>query len=158
MGDPVVKLSGDFEEVDKGVSWRAWRGPGGSAIRIDWTRQGICRLIHVGHAHGDYPSLYLPYVKTTLAYTGRLTWFIDYWDSGNYDTKYRIDMVAWGRANLDKIDNLHVLARTPMIRMGVSVANLAMGNIFTLHSARAPFDIAAKNAGFPLNPTIPPQK
>lgn len=54
----------------------------------------------------------------------------------NYDSQLRVDCVRALRDNWEKVRSITVLARSPLVRMGVSVANLALDNRIDAHATR----------------------
>jgi hypothetical protein len=65
----------------------------------------------------------------------------------NYDTECRVSWVNWLRRQSGALKETHFLTRSPLVRMGLSVANIAFSEIkFVVHSdesayveARRPF-------------------
>jgi len=74
-----------------------------------------------------------------------------FWDAESlqhYDSKLRIECTRVIREQWNKVESLHVLMRSPLVRMGVAVANLALQNRIQAYAERAPwqakFDAARK--------------
>jgi hypothetical protein len=141
-------------EVEKGVAFEVWQGPTG-AMRMDWTRQGVHRMILAGHGYVEYAAPLLRRWDAVLRFTGRATLLVDLWDTPAYDSALRVAMTGWGVKHRTDMDALHVLTSSKIVGMGVSVANLAMGGIVTAYTQRATFAPLAKKFGLPINPVMP---
>jgi hypothetical protein len=62
-----------------------------------------------------------------------------FWDLENlqqYDSRLRIDCTQVLRKHWPKVKSITVLARSPIVRMGVAVANLALDNRIESHATR----------------------
>ena len=74
-----------------------------------------------------------------------------FWDGewlNHYDSKLRIECTRVLRDNWSNVESVHVLVRSPLVRMGVSVANLALQNRIQAYAERvrwqSRFDAARK--------------
>lgn len=146
--------SPSLREVDKGPTFEAWR-TGQSAMRLDWTRQGVMRQIVVGHGQAEFGPVVLKRWDAVLQHGGKIVMLLDYWDMATYDSDLRVAQTGWARRNLEKVESLHMLSRSRLVAMGISVVNLALGGIVTSHTARGTFDAEVKKHGMPLSPVIP---
>jgi hypothetical protein len=126
-----------------GELWRAGRG----SLALRWTEGGA---IYVrGETHGDR-RLTSPAVRrkdAVLAKARRVRVFYDFWEMPTYDSEMRTEWTRWLATHRASLDSLHVLARSKLVLMGVSVANLALGGIVRTHSTREPFDAQLRAAG-----------
>jgi hypothetical protein len=59
-----------------------------------------------------------------------------------YDTELRIEVTAAMAPERKRIGCLHILVRSKLVAMGVSVANLALGGIMTIHGSLPVFQQA----------------
>ncbi len=59
----------------------------------------------------------------------------------SYDSAARVKSVDWGRVNQDKLEGVHVLLKSKLIAMAVSVANIALRDPMTPYSEREPFEL-----------------
>jgi len=71
------------------------------------------------------------------------TYFYDLWDMSAYDSALRVELTNWHLAHRDTLKALHAVARSRIVRMGVTVANLALGKI-TSHDNRSTFEAALR--------------
>jgi hypothetical protein len=123
-----------------------------------WTLdQGV--LVFQIVAHGD-KSFVAPIVagfERSLR-VGPSQMFVDVELMTSYDTDLRIEVTAAMARERKRIGCLHILVRSKIVAMGVSVANLALGGIMTIHGSAPPFQQAlqaglakAKIANFSLD-------
>jgi|HubBroStandDraft_6_1064221.scaffolds.fasta_scaffold262090_2 hypothetical protein len=137
-----------------GSAFEVWQGPTG-AIRYDWTRAGVIRVIIVGHGHASYATPSIKNYDTVLHFTGRISVLFDYWDMTGYDTEFRVKTSAWAAKHQSLVDSGYMVTRSKLVAMGVSVVNLVIGGKIKAVSNRAEFDQEAKRVGFMLNPPMP---
>lgn len=123
-------------------------------MRLDWSRQGHVRVIVLGHGNADYADAVVARWESVRRINGRVTLYIDFWEMQTYDSGLRVGMTGWATKHRDCVDGVHVVTRSKLVSMGVSVANLAMGGIFTTHVQRAEFDALMMKLGLPLNPPM----
>jgi hypothetical protein len=64
----------------------------------------------------------------------------------SYDTDLRTELTAALARERKCIGCLHVLVRSKIVAMGVSVANLALGGIITIHGSAPSFHAALQAA------------
>ena len=67
--------------------------------------------------------------------------FFDVFGLEHYDSKVRIEITRVLRDNWAKLESIHVLVRSPLVRMGVAVANLALDNRVQAYVDRASWQI-----------------
>jgi hypothetical protein len=86
--------------------------------------------------HGD--GEFAPPIVTAfdvIADAGRnVEIFFDMGKMVNYDSALRTRLTSHFLEHRPKIASLHVFTRSRIVSMGVSVANLALGNLITSHS------------------------
>jgi len=95
---------------------------------------------------GFFDQDLVPYVKapTDRAIASGLSpaVFNDWWDMTGYDSESRIALTQWMLGVRKKLSAGHVLLQSKIVAMGVSVANLALGGVLTVHTNRAQFEAA----------------
>lgn len=81
--------------------------------------------------------------------SGPIRLFFEFWDMPTYDSQMRTEWTGWLLRHRSRLESLHVLARSKLVLMGVSVANLALGGIVKTHETTATFERALHTSGFP---------
>ena len=66
----------------------------------------------------------------------RVTLIGDGGDWLNYESSYRPLWTSWFREHRRNIDSVHLLVRSPFLRMGVQVVNLVSDNIIKTYNDR----------------------
>ncbi|MEM1417740.1 MAG: hypothetical protein AAGH15_22770 [Myxococcota bacterium] len=74
--------------------------------------------------------------------TPGLASFHDWWRIGAYDSKARYLLTRWAVENLADLQAAHILTRSRLVKMGVSVANISVGGIGRLHEGSESFEQA----------------
>jgi hypothetical protein len=124
-------------------------------MRLDWSRTGAVRILVVGHGHAEFAPPALKRFDLTMRSLGKLAVLADFWDMPTYDSGLRVELTKWGTTpeRRGKFE-IHVLSRSKLVTMGVTVASLALAGL-TSYSARMDFDRFAQKQGLPINPPIP---
>jgi hypothetical protein len=130
-------------KVESGTACEVWQVQS-NTMRIDWSRKGIIVLTLVGHGNGEFAAPCLRRLNEALRASERLKLAIDCWEAPGYDTALRIALTEWMVEHRSRIEQIHVLARAPMVRMGVSVANLALGGLIKTYALRPSYEVAVK--------------
>ena len=94
-----------------------------------------------GHGEGEFTSLILS-AYDTLSRTNPLHLFFDAEGLSNYDTQLRTGLTQRFVTDRKRFAGFHVLVQSRVVAMGVSVANLAMGNIVRSTAERGIFKAA----------------
>ncbi|MCC6555610.1 MAG: hypothetical protein IT372_21825 [Polyangiaceae bacterium] len=66
--------------------------------------------------------------------------FHDWEQVTGYRTEVRQEYTAWSKGHSDRLSSIHVLLKSRIVAMGVSVFNAACGGIVTAHHSRASFE------------------
>jgi hypothetical protein len=72
--------------------------------------------------------------------------FNDWWEMTGYDTDARLKLTDWIFWMRGKIQGSHILVRSKIVSMGVSIANLALGGMLTVYTDRQEFALAYRRA------------
>jgi hypothetical protein len=72
--------------------------------------------------------------------------FNDWWDLSGYDSDARLKLTDWIFWIRGKIVGSHILVRSKIVSMGVSIANLALGGMLTVYTDRQEFTLAYHRA------------
>ena len=98
--------------------------------------------------HGD-KSFIAPIVagfERSLRQGSTVQMFVDVERMNSYDTELRTEVTAALARERKRIGCLHILVRSKIVAMGVSVANLALGGIMTIHGEPGPFQHALQTS------------
>lgn len=97
-----------------------------------------------GYAEAIHIELILKNREAILAECGRIALFDDLEDLRGYDSGVRLRLTDWGKKHRAQIVAFHILTRSRLVAMGVTVANLALGGHIRAHTNRASFDVALR--------------
>lgn len=101
--------------------------------------RGLIVTIGRGHGAAEFAEPFLVAANAAIAQGAREIWD-DWAEIGSYDPATRVRITDWTRARPEIAKNIHVLVGSKLIAMGVSLANLALGNLFEVTSDRARFE------------------
>jgi hypothetical protein len=97
-------------------------------------------LFHmVGYGSADFASPLLEEFDRLTAGGKRIHLFGDLGRMTDYDSMLRIHCTDHFRARLDSFESLHIHVTSRLITMAVSVANVALNGIITMHSSSESF-------------------
>jgi len=143
-----------FREVEKGPTFEIYQGPL-CVQRLDWTRDGAVRSIYVGHIGVECAEHIFRRWEALVRAKQRITMLHDAWETTGYESGFRVDLTKWTQKNPSAIGAVHMVTRSKLVNMAVSVVSLALPGLVTGYSKRSDFDLLAKKLGLPLNPPIP---
>lgn len=104
-----------------------------------WTLdQGILVFQIVGHGDKSFVAPIVAGFDRSLRH-GLSQMFVDVELMTSYDTELRTEVTAAMARERKRIGCLHILVRSKIVAMGVSVANLALGGLMTIHGSAPPF-------------------
>jgi hypothetical protein len=119
---------------------------GGQGYRGDDCRLGIWSpspallLFHmVGHGNEGFATPLLAEFDRLTAGGKRIHLFGDLGRMNDYDSMLRIRCTDHFRARLSSFESLHVHVASRLVTMAVSVANVALNGIITMHSSSLSF-------------------
>lgn len=70
----------------------------------------------------------------------RVEAFHDWERISGYDAEVRPVYTRWSQGHPERIGALHILVRSRIVAMGITVANVALGGVMTAHNDRAEFE------------------
>jgi hypothetical protein len=107
-----------------------------------WTLdQGVFVFQIVEHGDKSFVAPVVAAFERSLRH-GASQMFVDVELMTSYDTELRTEVTAAMGRERRRIGCLHILVRSKIVAMGVSVANLALGGIMTIHGSAPPFQQA----------------
>jgi hypothetical protein len=77
---------------------------------------------------------------------GSLHAFHDWEHITGYESKARVRLTKWGTDIRSDIQRVHVLVGSKLVKMGVSVASIVLGNMIIAYDDRAKFEAAFRAA------------
>lgn len=95
-----------------------------------------------GHAPGEVVDSILELRDVIIRESGRILIFDDLEMMTGYDSAVRVRLTEWSRLHKPKIGSFHILTRSRVAAMGVTVANLALGGHIRAHARREDFEAA----------------
>ena len=63
-----------------------------------------------------------------------------------YDSDVRVELTSWALQHRRDFASIHVLVRSRLVAMGISVANVALGGLMRAHTGRADYEDAYAGA------------
>jgi len=127
-------------------------GPGEELIR--WSRGELRIRVHddvvfehvTGYFEKEIVAKYTAPIDRLIASGVRPTLFIDASEMTGYDSDTRLKLTDWTFWIRDKISGCHILVRSKIVSMGVSIANLALGGLLKVSTDRGEFSLAYSRA------------
>jgi hypothetical protein len=115
--------------------------PAGS-VECSEPAPGVLVVVARGHLEASLVPPVLAWRDRAVARLGSIDIFDDGVDLKSYDSEARVLLTAWGKRNRDKVREHHILFRSRVVAMGISVANLALGGHIQTHTSRAAYEAA----------------
>jgi hypothetical protein len=120
-------------------------GDAKGAIRVGQPARGIVLLSMRGHAPGSVMPRVIELVESFGGARRPTLYFYDLWDMDTYDSSVRVELTDFHLRHRALLTGLHACARSRLVRMGVSVANVALRTI-EQHAEREGFEAALARA------------
>jgi hypothetical protein len=134
------------ERVDERTErWTDARG----TLEITTVRPGVVLQRFRGHALPPMADAIAERLEHELARFDRIVVFDDWEEATGYESEVRIRLTAWTQRHLDRIPETHILVRSRLLAMGISVANLAVGNKLLAYTSREAFEAMLARAKGP---------
>jgi len=112
-----------------------------------WTLdQGFLVFQIVAHGDKAFVSPIVAGFERSLRNGTSVQMFVDVGRMTSYDTELRTEVTAALAQQRKRIGCLHIVVRSKIVAMGVSVANLALGGIMTIHGDTGPFQHALEGS------------
>jgi hypothetical protein len=84
--------------------------------------------------------------NAVVARYGSLLAFHDWQAITGYESAARVRLTTWGNEIRAKIQRVHVLVGSKLVKMGVTVASLVLGNMLMPYDDRARFEAKLRDA------------
>jgi hypothetical protein len=127
--------------VEGGQEFRDARG----AIVVTAPARSVILLTMSGHASAELMPGALSMLEELGGAREPTDYFYDLWSMATYDSAVRVDFTAFHLRHRPLLRSLHACSQSRVVRMGVSVANIAL-RVIQHHHARPGFDTALDRA------------
>ena len=107
---------------------------------------GVLVVVARGHLAASLIPRVLAWRDQAVLRVGAVDIFDDGAELESYDSEARVLLTGWGKKNRDHVREHHILLRSRIVAMGVSVANLALGGHIQAHTSRPAYDAALASA------------
>lgn len=104
-------------------------------MTLRWKGRGVLEVVLRGHGHEELAAIVIRRKEAVLSDAGELAVFFDLGDMPGYDSGLRVALTRWLQSHLRSV-KIHVVVRSKIVAMGVSVANLALGGIIQTYTQR----------------------
>ncbi len=94
-----------------------------------WNRGSILCVRVVGHAEQPVADAFVRRANETVARHGRVVTFHDWSSVDGYDRDAKDGLLSWTRDAGERNPSVHMLFRSKLISMAVSVASIALRNL-----------------------------
>jgi hypothetical protein len=116
-------------------------------LRIVLPVPHVVRTTVVGHFSKDLIRPYTETIDRCIAQLGSpIEKFNDWEGLENYDSENRVEITNWAIKRRAMLRTVHVLARSKIVQVGLSIANIALGGFISVHGNRVSFEAAFKDA------------
>ena len=127
------------ERLDRSTeSWRDDRG----TLTISAPRPGIVLQRFEGYARVPMADAIIERLDVEIAAHETIYVFDDWFEAVGYDSEVRLKLTEWTRRHASDVRETHVLFRSKLIAMGLSVASLALGRQIHTYARRIDFEKA----------------
>ena len=111
-------------------------------IRLVFPRGDVLHFVVDGHIDVEAMQFMISSTEQALERTGRIWIFNDWWEVNGYDSRSRQMLTEKVRSLGDHIAASHILVKSGIVAMGVTVANFFLNQSQTAHSDRGSFEKA----------------
>jgi hypothetical protein len=133
--------------------WASARGE----LSIRHPAPGVVLFIEKGFLSSEFADYILQHSDRALREADKVHLFVDGYELDSYDPEIRNAGSAWLKKNATRVVTQHMLVRSRLTKMGLSVVSLALGGLIKGHHERLAFeaDLAAairiaRGSGRPL--------
>jgi hypothetical protein len=100
----------------------------------------------VGHGEKSFTGPIVSGFERALGQAALVQMFVDAELMSTYDTALRTEVTAAFLPKRQRIGSLHIVVRSKIVAMGVSVANLALGGLMTIYKDVGSFQTALSSS------------
>jgi hypothetical protein len=122
--------------------WRTGKG----TLALRWNESGALHIALNGHGDRRLAPVVLRR-KNAIVACDKIRLFYDFSLMPTYDSEMRTEWTSWLVHHRARVQEIHIVARSKLVAMGVSVANLALGGMIKSYgTADGPFTKAMREA------------
>ena len=101
---------------------------------------GVFYTLADGRLGVEAASVYTQYGDEIGTQDGRHIGLHDWWSMTGYEPGVRQHVVTWSMKVISRWDEIHVALRSHVVKMGVNLANIALGGKISVHTRRESFE------------------
>lgn len=116
--------------------WSSSRGE----LRIRHPAPGVVVFVERGFLAADFAPYIVRHSDRASAEGERVHIFVDGFDLEGYDPEIRNSATAWLKDNMSRVDAQHMLVRSRLAKMGLTMVSLALGGVIKGHHQRLTFE------------------
>jgi hypothetical protein len=91
----------------------------------------VALVRYKGHAEEELYGPISEAMNALLQRVPKVTLFVDFEELNSYDTGFRTLWTAWFKANASKLVGSHILQKSALVKMGIQLVNLFVGEVLT---------------------------
>lgn len=107
--------------------------------RIWSPRPGVFASELQGMMTNEFAEAYISVGNGVLEQSSRAVGIHDWSNMKGYESGVRMQVTNWAMGVISRFDAIHVLSDSSVVRMGVSVANIALGGMIKVHQSPEDF-------------------
>jgi hypothetical protein len=123
-------------ECSEGRAWESARG----SLRVERRAPDVVLFVEKGFLEKGFAPLIVSELNASLKPGVRPEIFVDAYELDGYDSEVRVAATDWLKQNKDRVRAQHMLVRSKLGKMGLSVASLTLGGVLVGHDSRVSFD------------------
>ncbi len=100
-------------------------------IHASEPRPGVLHYVVEGRLSTELVKRFIEFAEQSPSDTMRF--FHDWWEVDGYDNPARYALTRWSLAHRKQLQSADILTRSKIVKMGVSVGNIALGGFAKLH-------------------------
>ncbi len=134
-----------LQKIDCAGDELRWKSDRGN-LEIRRPAKGVILFVEVGFLDKEFAPIIQEHLEAMLKGGEQPEIFVDAYDLEGYDSEVRIGATEWLKTNRDKVRKQHMLVRSRLTKMGLSVASMALGGVLEGYADRPSFDRAYRAA------------
>ena len=119
---------------------------GSARLTVERPAPGVVLEVFKGHIGRAFVDPIMAPLERLAAHGARFVQLHDWSAVTGYDGEARVELTRRSLALRPHVAAFHLLASDPIVRMGVTVANLVLARFITLHGERSGFEAALAEA------------